>query len=260
MDTSSYEYLFQKVDHIIRKCDSRKREPMYSEEIKRRNNRNISIINDDKDVLKRFAELIAYSNNAPSSNVSRMLQTGIFETMFNNYDVISVLLLNEDNLVNKYWNKVSAIRFKKKIKAIIECARIIMETSLKYGSFQKFILHYDIPLELVSDSEIDKFWTRFDNLMDDMKKIRMPHYREQTTLLHFLSEIGYPCNKPDMIVMKVADNLGLCQHSGNKNQDCRNVVKFIQRYSISRKIKPNVIDFYFLIEGEQTDAMKYVVR
>jgi len=43
---------------------------------------------------------------------------------------------------------------------------------------------------------------------------------------------------------------------GDKN--FRKTVRFIQEYSVDRKIRPSIVDFYFLIEEGQMGARKFV--
>lgn len=57
--------------------------------------------------------------------------------------------------------------------------------------------------------------------------------------------------------MKVAEKIGIVENeSGDKN--LVQTVRTIQKYSIDRKIKPSVIDLYFLIDEGQFGAKKFV--
>jgi hypothetical protein len=56
--------------------------------------------------------------------------------------------------------------------------------------------------------------------------------------------------------MEVADNLDIV--SSNSEKDRLQVVKFIQLHSISRKIRPSIVDFYLLIYGGQRWAKQFV--
>lgn len=59
--------------------------------------------------------------------------------------------------------------------------------------------------------------------------------------------------------MKVAKKLNIVDNEiGDKNY--RKTVKTIQDYSLDRKIRPSIVDFYFLIYGGQMGAKKYVVQ
>jgi hypothetical protein len=69
--------------------------------------------------------------------------------------------------------------------------------------------------------------------------------------------VGYDCVKPDLVVMKVAKKLNIVDNeTGDKN--LRKTVRFIQEYSVDRKIRPSIIDLYFLIDEGQMGAKKFV--
>ena len=71
--------------------------------------------------------------------------------------------------------------------------------------------------------------------------------------------MGYDCVKPDLVIMKVAKKIGMIEkQSGEKN--LTKAVKMIQEYSLSRNIRPPVIDLYFLIDGGQAGAKKFVKK
>lgn len=57
--------------------------------------------------------------------------------------------------------------------------------------------------------------------------------------------------------MKVAQKLNIVDNeTGDKN--FRKTVRFIQEYSVERKIRPSIVDFYFLIDEGQMGAKKFV--
>lgn len=76
----------------------------------------------------------------------------------------------------------------------------------------------------------------------------MPFFKKSTSLLHFLLHIGYDCIKPDLVIMKVANKLGMVSSSSEKEKI--QVVRVVQLYSVNRKIRPSMVDFYLLVYGE----------
>ena len=92
----------------------------------------------------------------------------------------------------------------------------------------------------------------------------MPYYKNITTLLHLLLHLGFPCLKPDLIVMTVAAKIGIVAERKNHNtygfKERKLAVKTIQQYCLNRNIKPAVMDLYILIYGGQKDALRYVNR
>jgi hypothetical protein len=96
-----------------------------------------------------------------------------------------------------------------------------------------------------------------DKLLVTLKNNKIPFFQSTTSLLHFLLDIGYDCVKPDLVVMKVAKKLNIVDsETGDRN--FRKTVRLIQEYSVDRKIRPSIVDFYFLIDEGQMSAKKFV--
>jgi hypothetical protein len=115
----------------------------------------------------------------------------------------------------------------------------------------------EIPRQINSEEDIDKFWKGFERLLKSLKTYKIPFFSSVTSLLHFLLDTGYDCVKPDLVVMKVSKKLGIVDSDkGNKN--LIKTVKTIQQYSIRTKRRPSIVDFYFLIDEGQLGSKKYV--
>ncbi len=254
MENKEMKQIFNSIDKIVGEVYSARIDPKFSEEIEKRNQRNPTTIQDDNDVLRRFARLIAFSQNAPSDKVSDMLDKGIFDDIFHNFEVDEVAKMNPEFIIDHYWDKIRVIRFKKKIHFIVDCANSLILIERECGSFAALLK--DIPVSLKSRNDVEIFWEKFNVLKNNLEKVNMPFFRQSTSLLHFLLHIGYDCIKPDVIIMEVAKNLGIV--SSNSEKDRLQVVKFIQLYSISRRIRPSIVDFYLLIYGGQRWAKKFV--
>lgn len=270
--------LIQKIDKIIELVNQHA-EPSFQEEINSRQNRNSSVLDNPNLLLKKFAELIAYSNQAKSAKVNYMLQAGTFNNIFSNFDVDIVANMNPNEIINQHWKKhttpdndIKWIRLKSKINAIIDCAIKIKSIINQQGSFKQYIGSFGIPTSLNDENGIDNFWESFYKLVSSLKNMRFPYYSQITTLLHFLSDIGYPCNKPDSVVLKVSKYLGVIVpvpririNKKGKNDEVYSdelkmeAIRFIQKYCIQKEMKPAVVDLYYLIYGGQTDAKKYVI-
>lgn len=254
MEDKDIQQHFKSIDSIIENVEDAKVEPKLSEEVKKRNQKNPATIQDDNDVLKQFARLIAFSQNAPSDKVGDMLNKGIFEGIFHNFEIDKIIKMNPNNIIARHWNKIRVIRFKKKINSIIGCAKSLSLIKSKHGSF--IALLKDIPINLKSEADIEEFWQGFNHLKNELEIAYMPFFKKPTSLLHFLLSIGYDCIKPDLVVMKVAKKVGIV--SADSEKEKLQVVKFVQRYSIARKIRPSIVDFYLLIYGGQRWAKRFV--
>ncbi len=245
--------IFQHIDNIIKKIDSYKIEPIFSNEIEFRKNRKVSDDLTENEIIEIFTTLIAFSQNANSKLVEQTIKTGIFKEIFANFDINQIVKMNPCDLADKYWNKIGGIRQQSKLFHIVSLARKIK----RIGSFNKLLTDTEIPKVIKTANDIDDFWKGFYKLKKVMETNKVPFFRSTTSLLYFLLETGYDCVKPDLVIMKVAKKIGIVEkESGDKN--LIQTVRTIQEYSVDRKIRPSVIDLYFLIDEGQLGAKKFV--
>lgn len=247
------EIRYQKIDRIITDVNSYKIDPAFTDELESRNARLAPAKLTDEKLLEIFTTLIAFSGQAPSDKVREILDTDIFRTMFENFNVERVALQNPCDLVDAYWDRVSPIRYQTKLFQIVMFARRIR----RIGSLSSLLTKSKIPDRLYSKTDIDLFWSGFDNLQLCLKKAKVSYLKETTTLLHYLLDTGFDCVKPDLVVMKVAKKIGIVE-SDKGDRNFRSAVRTLQEYCIDRQIRPSVIDLYFLIDEGQKEAKKLV--
>jgi len=249
MDTKTSNSVAQ----LIKNIDSFRVEPDFTDEINKRKNRKIPERLSDNEMLKILSELIFFSQNANSKLVEQLLEKKIFNKIFFCYDVHKVATMNPCELVEEFWDSIKSIRQQSKLFHVVMLARKIIQI----GSLSKILIESGIPQEIKSNDDIDQFWKKFKELREILDRNKVPFFRSTTSLLHFLLEIGYDCVKPDLVVMKVAKEIGIVDsEKGEKN--FIKAVRSIQKYSLEYDIKPSVVDFYFLIHGRQKAAEKYV--
>ena len=247
------EGIFTEIDKLIETIDKYRQEPIFSEELTRRQNKTVSETLSESKILETFTNLIAYSQNAKSDVVEKIIKSGIFNEVFSNFDLTTVSQMNPCDLADNYWPKISGIRQQAKLFHIVSLARKIN----RIGSFSRILTETGIPKRIHSEEDINKFWTGFNGLLKSLKTKRIPFFSSVTSLLHFLLDTGYDCVKPDLVVMKVSKKLGIVDSDkGYKN--LIKTVKTIQQYSIRTKRRPTIVDFYFLIDEGQLGAKKYV--
>jgi len=247
------EKTFTEIDKIIETVDQYKTEPLFSDEKNKRQNKIVSKIPNDNEILKTFAYLIAYSQNSNSETVEQVLKSGKFDKAFNDFNIEDVVKLNPCDIADNHWNSIKGIRQQAKLFHIVSLARKIKNI----GSFADILNQTNIPKSIKTHNDISDFWKGFDQLLTTLKDNKIPFFQSTTSLLHFLLDIGYDCVKPDLVVMKVAKKLNIVDNeTGDKN--FRKTVKFIQEYSVDRQIRPSIIDFYFLIDEGQMGAKKFV--
>src|SRR3989344_5207989 len=116
----------------------------------------------------------ACSNNAPSDKVNEMLEAGVFERVFHNFDLFIVANENPEHVINNKWHDLKAIRFKKKIKAIITCANLLKKHYNQDISIESLYRKYGIPRDLHNESDITNFWKQFDIILKEFQRIDMP--------------------------------------------------------------------------------------
>ncbi|MFY8186571.1 MAG: hypothetical protein ACOVLC_01305 [Flavobacterium sp.] len=247
------EDLYNKIDLLIETIDRYKSEPIFSIEKNRRQNKTFSDFKNDNEILKTFAYLIAYSQNANSELVEQILKSGNYDQAFKNFEIDKVAQLNPCDIADNYWESIKGIRQQAKLFHIVTLARKIKGI----GSFYKLLNEINIPKEIKTEYDIENFWIGFDKLLMLLKNNKIPFFQSTTSLLHFLLDSGYDCVKPDLVVMKVAKKLKFVEEeTGDKN--FRKAVRVIQEYSLNRNLRPSIVDFYFLIDEAQRGAKKYV--
>lgn len=252
--------LYNSIDCIMSRVNSAKKEPEFSKEIEERLQRSPKIVKDDKDVLREFSKLIAFSQNAKANLVSNMLERNVWEGIFHKFEVDEVAKMNAKVVEDKHWEKIKVIRFPQKIRSIIGCAKSLTVIRKRHGSFPNLLKKADIPIRLLSERDIENFWAGFTVLKKELREVNMPFFRQPTSLLHFLLHIGYDCVKPDTVVMKVARKFEIVSsEKGTKN--FLKVVRFIQDYCVKKEnnsIRPSIVDLYFMIYGGQSWAKQFV--
>jgi hypothetical protein len=247
------EDIFYKIDGIIAKVNSFKNEELFSQEIDLRNCKTVPSSLTESQLLEIYIGLIAFSQQANSKLVQELIDSNIFREIFADYNVDYIVKMNPCDLVDQYWLRISAIRKQTKLFQIIMFAKVIRRNPSVIG----LLTNPQIPQRIRSPSDVDQFWIGFNKLQKELVKYKVPFLREITTLLHFLMEVGYDCNKPDSVVMGLSRRLGIV--SDQKGDiSFRETVRFIQLYSLARSTRPAVVDLYLLVAGKQKGAVKFV--
>ncbi len=243
----------QRIDKIIERINEFKIEPIFSTELESRNKRKVAKVLTENEVIEIFTTLIAFSQNANSKLVEQIIKSGIFKEIFADFNIDEIVKINPCDLADKYWGKIGGIRQQAKLFHIVSLSRKIKSI----GAFSELLTKTEIPKEIKTENDIDLFWGGFKKLKKVMNENKVPFFRSTTSLLHFLLETGYDCVKPDLVVMKVAKKIGIVdKETGEKN--LIQTVRTIQEYSISKDIRPSIVDLYFLIDEGQLGAKKYV--
>ncbi len=212
----------------------------------------------DNDFFRKVAELRAFSA-ARSNLVSAMIKDGAMERAFSGFDVEKAAQLDAKVVLAQHWRNLKAMRFKRKVPEILQAAQAIAKTGREFGGFWKYLAKWHFPERVGTAEDIKCFWESFDALRNDLKSRRMPIIENEVTLLHFLeNDMHLDCLKPDVVVMRVATNVGLVPPKGKGRN--RTVVSKVQEYCTQRDVRPSMVDRYLLAFGGQTWAQSLVQR
>jgi hypothetical protein len=228
---------FSDIDHLIGRINNYKQEPLFSNEFNRRQNKSVPVFLNDNQIFRTFSQLIAFSQNSNSELVERLILSGKLDIAFNNFELDEVAKMNPCDIADNHWTTLSVIRQKAKLFHIVSLARKIKSIN----SFSKIFNDNSIPTHITCEQDIQSFWVGFDKLQKILKQEKIPFFQSTTSLHHFLLDIGYDCIKPDLVVMRVGKKLKIVSES-NGEKNFRAIVRTIQAYSISRKIRPAIVD------------------
>jgi hypothetical protein len=219
----------------------------------------------DEEILRRLIIDIAFSNNAKAVYVAPLVDGGVFKAIFQDYTIDRSAALDPDRAVAEHWHEIKAIRFKYKIRSMVECAKRLRTIRENHGSFMAYLKTVGLPNAIASESDILAFWDGFTRVRAYLLALDFPYFKNFTSLCHLLKDLGFDCAKPDLVVMRAAVGLGIVPPltSGkvgttHAEHDLRKAVETIQRYAVARNLRASVVDFYFLIYGRQTDAVRFV--
>jgi 3-methyladenine DNA glycosylase Tag len=207
----------------------------------------------DREMMEIIVTTIAYSQGARSQQVSGLIQSGIFGSAFAGFDIARLSRLDPEMIIQHHWLDLGCIRFKGKVRRIVECARMLKKIAADFGSFARYLESFNIPRSIRTKVDLEMFWENFDSLRRDLHERRMPFFRSTTSLLQLLLDLGYDSVKPDLIVMRFARRIGLVEkETGDAN--LRSVVRQTQAYALDRGLRTSVVDLAMLVFGGQTGA------
>lgn len=202
-------------------------------------------------------KVIAYSQAVPADRIGAMIDRGVFDDVFGPFDPVAVARMDPEQIYKKNWGgKLSPMRFPDKIEKMVECAKSLPPIKERFGSYMKYLKASQLPERLCSQTDIDQFWTAFEN---SCKQSPAYFQRNFTSMCHLLQTFRFPCAKPDKVVMTVAAQLGMVsQRKQYPERELRNVVQLMQLYAVKNGLSVPMVDFVFLIHVRQTWAKNFV--
>jgi hypothetical protein len=255
--------LFSRIDNIISRVNLYKTSEL-DKDLSERSRWSPADRLSDKDILKICIELIAYSQRVNSNSVDNLINTGIFDEIFLGYELDAVANLKYEQLYEQYWGRIGAIWLPGKLRDMIGCAQALQRIRSEHTTFMAYLASKRTPTKIASESDIDLFWSEFNDIQKYFQAIRLPLFGSVTSLCHMLMKLGYACLKPDSAVMAAATKLGILPAGRTSDSASytdtkrKKVVRRIQEYSLYRNFKIQILDRYLLIFGGQKHARKFV--
>ena len=155
-------------------------------------------------------------------------------------------VMHYDNyMFNKIANDKSMIKNKQKIKACIENAKRVDGIVKHFGSFENYINSF----------EPDKSDKNLFALIKDLQKF---DFLADITTFHFMMDIGLNVLKPDRVIVRIFERLGLITKIDKdkyKLKDYFDVVKVGRMFSEATGLPIRYVDVVFVIYGQVDHAL-----
>lgn len=201
-----YKGIYEALDTTLRKhCDS-------PSDFDRRMDETVArfdgrAVNSDDDYHWALVYVAFYSGFKAKTVTQRM---PVIKEYLQGYQRVAAY---DDEMVHKMLNDERMITYEKKIRASIQNARAVVNVVQQYGSFRAYLDSFDwkdSPDNLMRLRN-DLMW-RFDWL-------------GPITSFHFMMDIGLPILKPDRVIMRVFERLGLTQTRSESEENLLEVVR-----------------------------------
>lgn len=119
----------------------------------------------------------------------------------------------DDENVKRMMSDDRMLRYEKKIRASIQNARAVREVVSRYGSFRAYLDSFD------SKDPSENLLRLRNDLMSRFKMIG------PITSFHFMMDVGLPVLKPDRVIMRVFERLGLIPTKSLSEENLQEVVR-----------------------------------
>ncbi|MFC2130616.1 DNA-3-methyladenine glycosylase I [Bacteroidota bacterium] len=185
--------------------------------------------------FRLILQVIFYSGMR-SSTVERKLP--VIYKHFPDYKTVSKYGSND---IKRIMSDKDMIKNSAKIDACIHNARVFSSLIKEYGSFQEFLDSYDAK-------------ESFENLLllkEDLQS--MFSFLGGITSYHFLTDTGFPVLKPDRVIVRIFNRLGLLE---NNNQLLKAVIHG-RKFAQATKKPIRYIDIILVKYGQQGLSKEY---
>lgn len=188
---TNYKDIFEKIENTIRQQSILSEEDFIKQfgRFKKFENKKL---NDNK-IFKILTMIVFYSGFRSSVVESK---EEIILGHFPDYQTVSQYSEEDYNII---LSDTKMIRNRNKIKACIQNAKKFKTIVNKYGSFQNYLDSFN-----ANDS--------FENFFILKDKLCNFSFLGETTVYHFLSDLGFNVLKPDRVILRIFKRLGLIEN------------------------------------------------
>jgi DNA-3-methyladenine glycosylase I len=149
-----------------------------------------------------------------------------------------------DNDLQRIVTDPEMIKNKGKINACIANAKLFKDIVDEYGSFQNYLDHFD------SDASSDNLVLLKEELQHRF------HYLGDTTVYHFLTDLGFNVLKPDRVLSRIFKRLGLIE---SEAQLSKTVIQGRQ-FAKATGLPIRYIDIIFVKYGQQGESNMFGLK
>jgi len=136
--------------------------------------------------------------------------------------------------INQILNDPNMIHNKRKINACIENAKEFYNLISQKGSFQKYLESFE---PLTNEENIER-------LKADLR--RRFHYLGERTVNHFLTDLGLNVLKPDRVICRIFERLGLIENKNNIGK----AIEVGKKIAVATNYPIRYIDICFVKYGQ----------
>ncbi len=116
------------------------------------------------------------------------------------------------------------IRHESKIRAIVDNAKTFLSVIKDYGSGEKYLLSFSVPLIQQNDNDV----TKLENLKHDLRD-KFKRFGPATTD-HFLQRVGFDVLKADIIIRRLFYRLGITEKMLSTSEEDEKIAREISAY------------------------------
>jgi 3-methyladenine DNA glycosylase Tag len=210
-------------------------------------------------MMRRICVAIAFSQGAQSRLIEKLIDRPVFSEAFANFDIDRLARKKPEAIRRRYWKSLGHMRFKGKVDAMVNAAKVMRDLAMEHGSFAEYLKSFQIPQRLKSEGDVDQFWEGLLLLRADLRSRKMPFFQNTTSLLQLLLDLDHDAVKPDLIIMRLARRIGMVEkETGEAN--LQEVVRQVQKFAISRGMRASLVDLQILAFGGQSSASQLLSR